>query len=69
MKKAHQFWEGRRVGRSSWEGFFARFYKFWDKFLQNSLTRLAPRSARRGRRILRLTPHAADPEIMKKLKM
>ena len=23
------------------EGFFARFYKFWDKFLQNNSTRLA----------------------------
>ena len=36
--------KGRRQRRSSWEGFFARFYKFWDNFLQNNSTRLAPPS-------------------------
>ena len=43
-KFQENFREGRRQRRSSWEGFFARFYKFWDKFLQNYLTRLAPPS-------------------------
>ena len=43
-KKAHPFWAGRRVGRRSWECFFARFYKFWDNCLQNYLARLAPPS-------------------------
>ena len=28
------FWAGRRVGRRSWEGLFARFYKFWAQVLQ-----------------------------------